>query len=83
MTKQTHCGIRPVYYQMKVIMKFSVFSAVTPEFGIDETVKTVKELGYDGIEWRVASPHLKSNRLITHIQHDTGVTTTRHLIRTL
>ena len=68
---------------MKVIMKFSVFSAVTPEFGIDETVKTVKELGYDGIEWRVASPHLKSNRLITHIQHDTGVTTTRHLIRTL
>ncbi len=65
---------------MKVIMKFSVFSAVTPEFGIDETVK---ELGYDGIEWRVASPHLKSNRLITHIQHGTGVTTTRHLIRTL
>ena len=35
-------------------MKFSVFSVSMPEYDIEQTVKTLKELGYDGVEWRVA-----------------------------
>lgn len=37
-------------------MKLSVFTVSTPEYGIEETVKVLKELGYDGIEWRIGNP---------------------------
>lgn len=37
-------------------MKLSVFSVCMPEYGIHETVRKLKELGYDGVEWRVTSP---------------------------
>ncbi len=37
-------------------MKFGVFTVSTPEYDIRETVKMLKELGYDGVEWRVANP---------------------------
>ena len=53
---------KPLWYNTGMIplerknMKFSVFTAVTPEYGIDEAVKVVKETGYDGIEWRVSAP---------------------------
>ena len=42
--------------QRRKNMKFSVFTAITPEYGIDEAVKIVKKTGYDGIEWRVSAP---------------------------
>lgn len=34
-------------------MKFGVFSVSMPEYSLEEAVKQVKEMGYDGIEWRV------------------------------
>ena len=37
-------------------MKFSVFSVSMPEYDIYETVRILKELGYDGVEWRAATP---------------------------
>jgi sugar phosphate isomerase/epimerase len=37
-------------------MRFGVFTVSTPEYGIRETVKILKELGYDGVEWRIADP---------------------------
>ena len=35
-------------------MKFSIFTVSVPEYNLEDTVSVVKELGYDGIEWRVA-----------------------------
>ena len=35
-------------------MKFGVFSVSMPEYGIAESVQLLKELGYQGVEWRVA-----------------------------
>ena len=35
-------------------MKFGVFSVSMPEYGIEESVRLLKELGYDGVEGRVA-----------------------------
>lgn len=37
-------------------MKFGVFSVTTPEYNLKETVTVLKELGYDGVEWRVSDP---------------------------
>ena len=37
-------------------MKFGVFSVSMPEYDIEETVKLLSKLGYDGVEWRVAAP---------------------------
>lgn len=37
-------------------MKFSVFTVSTPEYGLEDTLKLLKEIGYDGVEWRVANP---------------------------
>lgn len=34
-------------------MKYSVFTVGTPDYSIEETVKKLKEYGYDGVEWRV------------------------------
>ena len=36
-------------------MKFGVFTVCLPEYGIAETVKVLQEIGYDGVEWRVAA----------------------------
>lgn len=36
-------------------MKFGVFSVSMPEYTPEETLKTLKELGYDGVEWRVTN----------------------------
>lgn len=35
-------------------MKFGVFSVSMPEYGIEESLQILSELGYDGVEWRVA-----------------------------
>lgn len=37
-------------------MKIGVFSVTLPEYSIEESVKLLKELDYDGIEWRVGNP---------------------------
>lgn len=37
-------------------MKFSVFTVSMPEYDIPGAVKVIKELGYDGVEWRVGAP---------------------------
>lgn len=37
-------------------MKIGVFTVSMPEYGIDETVRILKELGYDGVEWRIGEP---------------------------
>lgn len=37
-------------------MKLSVFTVSMPEYNIRETVKVLKELGYDAVEWRVSNP---------------------------
>ena len=37
-------------------MQLSVFTVSTPEYDITEVVKVLKELGFDGIEWRVSDP---------------------------
>lgn len=37
-------------------MKFGVFSVSLPEYDIEQSVKILSELGYDGIEWRVNNP---------------------------
>lgn len=36
-------------------MKFSVFTVGTPDYTIEETVKKLKQYGYNGVEWRVGS----------------------------
>jgi sugar phosphate isomerase/epimerase len=35
-------------------MKFGVFTVSMPEYGIRESAQLLSELGYDGVEWRVA-----------------------------
>jgi sugar phosphate isomerase/epimerase len=37
-------------------MRYSVFTVSTPEYNVDETVSILKQLGYDGLEWRVSKP---------------------------
>lgn len=34
-------------------MKFGVFSVSMPEYGVEDTVRLLSEMGYDGVEWRV------------------------------
>ena len=34
-------------------MRFAVFTVSTPEFSPDAAVQVFKELGYEGVEWRV------------------------------
>lgn len=36
-------------------MKYGVFSVSMPEYDPEETLKVLKELGYDGVEWRVTN----------------------------
>lgn len=36
-------------------MKYGVFSVSMPEYNPEETLKILKELGYDGVEWRVTN----------------------------
>jgi len=37
------------------MMKFSVFTVMTPEFTPEEIVKKLVKMGFDGIEWRVVT----------------------------
>ncbi len=37
-------------------MKYSVFSVCLPEYDVPGTVELLKNLGYDGVEWRVCEP---------------------------
>jgi sugar phosphate isomerase/epimerase len=37
-------------------MKVSIFTVSTPEYDVDETVAFAKEIGCDGLEWRVSEP---------------------------
>lgn len=41
-------------YKGVFVVKFGVFSVSMPEYGIEESVALLKELGYQGVEWRVA-----------------------------
>ena len=34
-------------------MKYSVFTVMTPDWGLQETAHNLAQLGYDGVEWRV------------------------------
>ena len=36
-------------------MKFAVFTVSTPEYNPRETVAILREIGYDGVEWRVSA----------------------------
>ncbi len=36
-------------------LKFSVFTVGTPDYDLEETVKKLKEYGYDGVEWRIGT----------------------------
>lgn len=36
-------------------MKLSVFTVSTPEYDVNKTIEVLKELGYDGVEWRTAN----------------------------
>lgn len=36
-------------------MKYGVFSVSMPEYNPEDTLKVLKELGYDGVEWRVTN----------------------------
>ncbi len=38
-------------------LKYAAFTVMTPEFTLEETVAILKQLGYDGIEWRVHNVH--------------------------
>lgn len=40
-------------------MKFGVFSVSMPEYTVEDTVKVLAELGYDGVEWRVTAPSVE------------------------
>ena len=33
-------------------MRYSVFTVILPELTLEETIKTLSEHGYDGVEWR-------------------------------
>ncbi len=37
-------------------MKFAVFTVSTPEYNPAETIQLLKEVGYHGVEWRIAAP---------------------------
>lgn len=37
-------------------MKISIFTVSTPEYNVDETIAFAKEIGCDGLEWRVSDP---------------------------
>jgi len=41
-------------------MKFGLFTVSMPEYDIENTVRALKELGYDGVEWRVGNPPPKN-----------------------
>ncbi|MCX7842564.1 MAG: sugar phosphate isomerase/epimerase [Clostridia bacterium] len=43
-------------------MILGVFTVCMPEYDISETVKVIKELGYDGVEWRVSTPAPQDKR---------------------
>ena len=36
-------------------MKYSIFTVVLPEFDVSTAARTMKEWGYDGVEWRLAN----------------------------
>ncbi len=38
-------------------MKLSVYTASLPEYDLTEAVALVKQMGYDGVEWRVDAPY--------------------------
>jgi len=43
-------------------MKFSVFTVMLPDYTPEEAVVILKELGYDGVEWRVTTPNYDSSK---------------------
>jgi sugar phosphate isomerase/epimerase len=38
-----------------IAMKHSVFTVMMPEFNIEDTAKILRDLGFDGVEWRVGN----------------------------
>ena len=38
-------------------MKLAIYTVSLPEYNIEESVNLIKEMGYDGVEWRVDKSH--------------------------
>ena len=34
-------------------MKLAVYTCSLPEYGVEEAARLIKEMGYEGVEWRV------------------------------
>ena len=43
-------------------MKFSVFTVMMPEYNCEEVVRTLKQFGYDGVEWRIGYSQSRPNQ---------------------
>ncbi|UCF96242.1 MAG: sugar phosphate isomerase/epimerase [Spirochaetaceae bacterium] len=43
-------------------MKFSVFTVMMPEYDCEEVARTLKRLGYDGVEWRIGYSQSRPNQ---------------------
>jgi sugar phosphate isomerase/epimerase len=43
-------------------MKFSVFTVMMPEYNCEEVARTLKQQGYDGVEWRIGYSQSRPNQ---------------------
>ena len=41
------------YYKERCPMKLAVYTVSLPEYDLAESVAVLKEMGYEGVEWRV------------------------------
>lgn len=53
-------------------MKFGVFTVCMPEYSPEEGIKLLKELGYDGVEWRVTNIPAEKPQNVAHDQRYWG-----------
>ena len=47
-------------------MKFAVFTVSTPDYAPEDLLPLLAELGYNGVEWRVAEPNYDANKAIDY-----------------
>ena len=45
-------------------MRFSVTTVITKEWGVEQTIEKLAEIGYDGVEWRVSTGCSLSNESV-------------------
>ena len=53
-------------------MKYGVFTVVMPEYTPEEGIRLLKELGYDGVEWRVTEVPKEAPRNVPYAQRYWG-----------